>query len=216
MVLFLVRHGETNWNLQNRVQGVSDIPLNERGKVQVLNLAESLKNENIKIVYTSHLKRALQTARIISKILSVEIRIEKNLMELNQGEIEGLTYSELHRKYPELVKLWRKDPVKAKMPGGEDIKQLQNRAWKTIKKIAKIHQKDKVVVVSHNLTIRSLLCKFLNLNLKYFRRIHLDTASKNTIEFYKSDGDTGDGILVKCINDTSFLPRNFNQSIEGI
>jgi len=210
MLLYLVRHGETKWNSEKRVQGISDNPINARGVKQAYMLAKSLKNDNIAHIYSSPLRRALQTAGIISEILSVKVKPVNDLMELNQGTIEGLTYLELHEAYPELVKIWRTDPAKAKMPQGEDMKILQKRAWKAIKNIVKKHPKENVLVVSHNLTIRSLLCKFLNLNLKYFRRIHLDTASKNVIELFEPKDDTSRGILVRCINDISFLKNDLD------
>jgi len=216
MILYLVRHGETDWNYEQRVQGISDVPINDRGEKQAYQLAESLQNLNIKVIYSSPLRRAQQTAKIISEALSMEIKTVKDLMELNQGSIEGLTYDELHYKYPELVRIWRTDPANAKMPQGEDLKELQTRAWKAIKKIAKDHNTESVVVVSHNLAIRSLLCKFLNLNLKYFRRIHLDTASKNIIEFFEPKDNTGREILVRSVNDVSFLKNDYDNSSEGI
>ena len=199
MNLILVRHGETDWNRTGRCQGVADIELNNIGRRQVREVAESLKNHDIAAVYSSDLRRALETAREIARHHNISVSIDEDLREMNQGELEGLMFSEIRERYAHVLKEWRESPETLKLPHGESLLEVQQRAWKVFEKVHRRHAGQTVVAVSHNLTITSLLCKITGVGLKGFRNFNLQAASKNII--VSKNGN----IEVDVLNDISHL-----------
>lgn len=183
MILLLVRHGETPWNGEQRCQGHSDIELNELGIRQARALARSLGKEPLVAVYSSPLKRALQTAQEIAHIHQLTVNVEEGIKEINQGDYEGLTAQELFQNHADFLEKWLKEPAHLKIPNGESMREVQERAWRTIERIASRHEKGSmVVVVSHNLCISTVLCKALNLDLNDFRRVRQDVGALHCIE----------------------------------
>jgi broad specificity phosphatase PhoE len=199
MNLILIRHGETDWNRIGRCQGVADIVLNENGKRQAKELAESLKNHDIKAVYSSHLNRAFETAQEIAKHHNLSVQVDPCLQEMNQGDLEGLTFPYIRDRYAEILKKWRESPETLRLPNGESLIEVQERAWEAFEKVHKLHLGETVVAVSHNLTIITLLCKITGVGLKGFRDFNIHAASKNVIV-------SEDGLIrVDVINDISHL-----------
>ncbi len=183
MNLILIRHAETEWNRVGRCQGFADVELCDSGKRQVEELAKSLKDESISAVYSSDLKRAIDTAKAIAEYHGLSVEFDPDLREMNQGELEGLTFVEIREKYAELLSAWVQSPETVKLPGGESLKELQERALRAIERIYKRHPEETVVVVSHNLTIITLLCQFTGVGLGEFRKFKLQATSKNVILF---------------------------------
>jgi len=199
MNLILIRHGETDWNRIGRCQGVADIVLNENGRQQAKELGESLKNHDIKAVYSSDLKRALETAQHIAEHHNITVRLEPGLQEMDQGDLEGLSFTDIRDKYAEVLKQWRESPETLRLPSGESLVEVQNRAWKVFEKVHNSHLGETVVAVSHNLTIITLLCKITGVGLKGFRDFNVHATSKSVI--ISENGD----IRVDVINDVSHL-----------
>jgi len=199
MNLILIRHGETDWNRIGRCQGVADIVLNENGKKQARELAESLKNHDITAVYSSNLKRAHETAKEIAKHHNLSVRVDPGLQEMNQGDLEGLTFPAIRERYVEVLKKWRESPETLRLPNGESLIEVQQRAWEAFEKVQKLHLGETVVAVSHNLTIITLLCKITGVGLKGFRDFDIHATSKNVIV-------SEDGLVrVDVLNDISHL-----------
>jgi broad specificity phosphatase PhoE len=192
-----VRHGETSWNRENRVQGRNDTPLSEAGTAQAERLAESMEAEKIGLIITSPLQRAVETASIINRRINAPIEIDEDLMELDQGMFEGMNFRELSRDHGDFLKRWAADPASVAMPGGESLTGLQERAWRAMCRITS--SCDSTLAVSHNFTITTILCKILDIPLSDFRRIRLDNASKTIIETAE------DTFRVIVINDTTHL-----------
>jgi broad specificity phosphatase PhoE len=182
MRLILVRHGETEWNREYRVQGLRDIPLNDFGRVQAEAIATTLKDEAVEAIYTSPLQRALETANSINQFHQVEIIILDGLKELNVGELDGLYSPEMKSKYPDFYQSWKADAASARMPGGESLPELQDRVWASIQSILDKSGK-LVIVVSHFFSLLSLLCKVFDLSLSEFRRFNLMLGSISMLEF---------------------------------
>ena len=180
MRLILIRHGETAWNREKKVQGVSDISLNETGVRQAHRLALSLKDEKINAIYTSPLKRAYDTARIIGQFHGASIYVESGLMEMNPGDFEGLHFHELRDQYKDFLAQWMVDPAFVRMPNGETLSELQGRAWPVMEYI--LNKTRNALVVSHNFTIAAVLCKIRNIGLSEFRSTCVDIASKTIID----------------------------------
>ena len=181
MQLFLIRHGETLWNKERRVQGVSDIALSDVGLDQARKLALSLKDHPIDAIYASPLKRAYQTAELINQFHGLDIQVQPGLMEMDQGDFEGLSFKELMACEKDFLKQWISDPASVTMPNGESFTDVQERAWRVIENI--LNKSGNTLVVSHNFTIAAILCKVRNISLSQFRSTCVDTASKTIIAF---------------------------------
>lgn len=199
MQLILIRHGKTDWNELEKCQGASDIPLNQNGINQAEKLAHSLRNENIDYIYSSDLIRAKLTAEKIAVYHDLDINIDSGFREMNQGDFEGLEFRLIREKYSHVLKEWRTNPETLTIPGGESLTEVQNRAYKSVQSLLDKHQLKTVLVVSHNLTIVTLLCKLSSRSLKNFRDFIVSETSKTIINF-----DNGVP-QVQLVNDISHL-----------
>jgi 2,3-bisphosphoglycerate-dependent phosphoglycerate mutase len=124
---WLVRHGQTDWNVEGRFQGQAEMPLNETGEDQVKELAQKLRKTNFHGIYSSDLKRALDTARYLAN--GNHVQIDRRLREVNQGEWEGMLYGSIKDLYPAHMQKRREDPLNARPPGGESLAELADRVW---------------------------------------------------------------------------------------
>jgi broad specificity phosphatase PhoE len=184
LLLYLLRHGETAWNAEKRIQGIADQPLNKVGLAQAKALIPPLAGRPITAVYSSPLVRARETARILADGLGgLPLHEECGLAELNQGDLEGMPIADIKEKYNGFWDLWRERPAEAQTPGGESLPDLQKRAWAAVELIHKRHPGEMVVAVSHNLAITTLLCRILHIDLNDMRGIRQHNASINLIEF---------------------------------
>lgn len=182
MLLYLVRHGETDWNVERRIQGVSETPLNEVGRAQAEALIPPLRGRPVAALYTSPLARARQTADILAASLGLEVREDARLAEMDQGDLEGMNFDQIEEKYNGFLDRWRCMPADVQMPGGENLHQLQARAWAAVEDIQAAHPGEMVIAVSHNLTITTLMCRVMELDLNSIRRIRQHNAAINLVE----------------------------------
>lgn len=199
MRLILVRHGETMWNRENRILGHTDVDLNEKGRKQAEQLGVAFKDEEVTAIYSSSLRRARETANEIARYHQLEVIADDAFMELDAGELDGLTFEEVMKRYGEFLKEWANDASSLKVPGGESIAEVQRRAWSAVNKLVDIHADETVIVVSHSLAIQSMINKALEMNLSNLRRLRLDLASISILNFGKS------GISLLLYNDTCHL-----------
>lgn len=200
MRLILVRHGETDSNKAGLALGRADVALNEHGRWQAQRLAIALKDEPIAAVYSSPLKRALATAQPIASCHGLEVQVEEGLIEMDIGEMEGLSYEQVRQRYPRFLQLWLGGQAAYEaMPGGERLLDVQERAWQAIESIRLRHQQGTVVVISHNFVILTLLCRGLGLELADFRRLRHGVAAKSVLELGPQR------IVVLGLNDTCHL-----------
>ena len=197
MQLILIRHGETLWNKEKRVQGTSDIELSEAGILQARKLALSLKDSAIGAIHASPLKRAQQTAEIINAFHGRKIEIHPELIEMDMGEFEGLSFREIMARESEFLKRWIADPASVRMPCGETLLELQDRACTAIQRI--VDREDNALVVSHNFTIAVILCHLRNISLSEFRSTCVDNASKTLIRITNGEAQ------IELMNDRSYL-----------
>ena len=157
--LIFVRHGLTIWNYEFRYQGHTDIELSEEGITQARALQKRLSTEKPSAIYSSDLRRAWQTAQIVAQAFCLPVNILPELREINFGIWEGLTYHDLEKNYPELLKTWLETPDKLIIPGGETFAIVQERALKVVKEIAQQYPNDTVIIVTHGLqgeTLRNM------------------------------------------------------------
>jgi len=137
--IVLLRHGATDWNLQGRCQGATDRPLSEIGIRQAEEIAATLSAESVRAVYSSNLKRARHTARLISQKHDLAVTIEAGIRELDHGALEGLTFTEIKENHPGFISRWRTEPAEIQVPGGERLVDVAQRAWEGLHRIARRH-----------------------------------------------------------------------------
>jgi len=182
MQIVLVRHGATDWNLQGRCQGSSDRDLSEVGLRQAEQISELFSREKIHAIYSSNLRRARQTAELISRPHDLPVRIEDRVRELDHGELEGLTFNEIKTRYGEFLTRWRSEPAEIHVPSGERLADVAERAWNGLNEIARRHgQAERVLVVSHNFPILGIVCRITGTHLNDYRTFHLDPCGVTRI-----------------------------------
>jgi broad specificity phosphatase PhoE len=200
MRLILVRHGETDINKARLALGRADVELNEHGRWQAQRLAHSLKDEPIAAIYSSPLKRALATAEPIASSHGLEVQVDEGLIEMDIGEMEGLTFQQMSERYPHFLQAWLGGQAAYEaMPGGERLLDVQERAWQAIDRIRQRQENGTVAAVTHNFVIITLLCRVLGLELTDFRRLRHSLAARSVLEMGR------DRIIVVSFNDTCHL-----------
>ena len=155
-ILFLFRHGETDWNRAGRLQGHVDTPLNATGLAQAEALAQQLCGHRLDAVVSSDLTRALTTARIVAEICGVPLLIEEGLRETNIGEAEGLLWAEVKARFGELTERWHFDPAAA-FPGGETGHQTLARGLAALRRVVQSHPYRRIAVSTHGAMVRQLV-----------------------------------------------------------
>jgi len=201
--VFLIRHGETDWNRMHRFQGRINIPLNQEGKNQAHALALALKDKSLTAIYSSPLIRAMETARFIKVFHpSTPLFDEEGLIEMDLGEFDGMEAGNWAAQYQEFFKTWRTTPGCLKMPGGESLQEVQSRAIGTLERLTKFHSSGSTLLLcSHNFVNRALLCHVLGLPLDRFREVEQDTAALNILYVQEHR------LLVEVMNDLSHLRK---------
>ncbi|MBA7467402.1 Phosphoserine phosphatase 1 [subsurface metagenome] len=197
--LLLVRHGITESNSARKFVGYSDVELSTAGYRQVERLRERLVDDKIDAVYSSDLRRALVTAEVISSGHKVDIVTCPELREVNYGSVEGLTFEEISRLYPEVAESLTNFSLRLKFPGGEDFEGFIERASKFLDKLKRHTPSQTMLIVSHGGPLRVLVCCLLGIDLGHWRQIRLDNASLSIVETYSQ------GAVVSLLNDTAHL-----------
>jgi len=195
--LLLVRHGFVGLK-EERFLGRTDIPLSEEGIKQAEQLRDRLALEKIDAVYTSTLRRARQTAKIIAAGHKVKITPCEELCECDFGDIEGLTFEEIKQKYPALAEelVQRKT---GSFPGGETIEQLNKRIKTFLKRLKKHKSGETLLIVAHGGPLRLIICNLLGLGIKHWVQIRIDRASLSIVETYPGTA------ILNLLNGTSHL-----------
>jgi probable phosphoglycerate mutase len=151
--IIAIRHGETDWNVETRIQGQLDIDLNEHGRWQAQRVAQTLADEPIHAIYASDLLRAKATAQAIaSKALVAPtggVQLTQGLRERGFGVFEGLTYAQIANDWPEASRQWRQREPHFAPPGGETLTQLRARVKQTVHTLASKHLGQQIVLVAH-------------------------------------------------------------------
>ncbi|MDP3760895.1 MAG: histidine phosphatase family protein [Ramlibacter sp.] len=148
--IIAVRHGETAWNVDARIQGQLDIGLNDTGRWQARRVGEALATEEITAVYSSDLGRAHQTAQSISEVKGIPVIADEGLRERSFGIFEGKTFDEIHETWPDHAHNWRKRIPEWQPPdGGESLLELRARVTRTMQELAARHPGEQIVIVAH-------------------------------------------------------------------
>jgi alpha-ribazole phosphatase len=192
--IFLVRHGETTWNTQGRFQGHSDTPLSESGQRQAKGLGNYLKGETLQAIYTSDLRRAWDTAKIISAHHKLEVIPNPQFREMNFGSWEGLDYREIQEKFPEKLAEWQKNIMTTAPPGGENLEQFVTRVQAAYGDIIHDNLESDILLVAHGGVLQVLLCFVLDLSPQKYWQFHLAPGSLSEIAVYPQ------GVILNRLN----------------
>ena len=196
--LILVRHGETVWNVEKIYRGRADVNLDEVGIKQAELLGRYLSNWELEAIYSSPLRRALDTADIIARYQKIGMHIAEGLMDFDYGKWQSLPEQEAKRLYPTLHNKWHNNPHMVKMPGGESLEDVRRRAIEVVNDVLSKYQ-GSVVLVSHRVVNKVLICSLLGLDNSYFWNIKQDVGGITIFNYVD-----GRFVLTKH-NDTSHL-----------
>lgn len=198
--IYLIRHGESQWNTIKKIQGQKDIPLTKKGLNQAHLIGNRLISENIDKIYSSDLKRAYITAKIIGNKIGLEATAMKEFREMNFGVWEGMTNKEILEKSYNEMEIWRKNPEKLNLEKAESLEMVQERAMNGINKIINENkEKNNILVVSHGATIKTIILGLLNIDLTHFKNLTINNVGLTIIEFREYNP------VIKILNDTCHL-----------
>lgn len=213
--VYIIRHGETDFNRLYRFIGSTDHPLNERGILQAETLREPMSHIHLDRIYTSPYKRTVMTAERVKNGRDIEIVPAPGIREIHCGEWEGLNRDEIEARWKGQIELWEKHPDLLHMENGETFLEVQNRAVKAFTDIVKKENGNSIAIVSHMLTIQLIMAKLLNVPIcDVWEMVRLENTSITTMQIY----DNGDFEVVRWADD-DHLPlelRNANVKIAGI
>jgi len=191
-----VRHGQTDWNRENRYRGHADIPLNAAGLAQAERVASTLAAVTVDAIYASPLQRTLVTAELIARLHELPVRPCEPLIDLNYGDWQGKLPAELD---PAEQALWRTRPDRVIIPNGESLSQARARVMALVESLGRQHRGQSVLLVSHDLIGKVLLCGLTDAPNDAIHRYQQDTTCLNVFDV------TGDGYLIRAVNDTTHL-----------
>ena len=198
--LYLIRHGETEWNRGGRYQGWTDIELSDEGKEQAALLAKRFEYMPLDAIYVSPLKRAIATAEPIAVQKGLPMITDEHFKEINFGEWEGHTVTELTEKYGKPYTDFFENPFAHTMPGEGSFHKVGERSLAGIQEIIKKHRGQRVAIVSHGGLLRVLMIKLLGLDLNMYRRMWLTNTSISMIDITPEDQ-----MFLMTLNDKAHL-----------
>jgi broad specificity phosphatase PhoE len=198
--LILVRHAETDWNKERRIQGGgSDTGLSDLGVKQARQLASYFQNEDIAAVCSSPLKRAYDTATYIAKPHEIEVKADDRLKEIHVGDLEGISWASLGNSFSQfLLQKWQ-GAGKEKLPGGESFVDLQDRTWSCMENLRESYNGGTAVVVSHYFATLAIIFKALDLLPEYLPKFRIANGGISIIEYASY------GPRLTAFNNTAFI-----------
>ncbi len=157
--LLTVQTGETTWETEARMDSIAGAPLSEKGQEQVAQAGKGLVPRKPTVIYASLGEAEQQTAKLLAKELSVKVKTEEALGEIDYGLWQGLTMDEIKRRQPRLYKQWIESPGSVRPPGGETLIEAQERIWQAVEEITKREKKQRLVIVLRPVAIGLLRCR---------------------------------------------------------
>ena len=179
--IIAIRHGETAWNVNARIQGQLDIPLNSKGRWQAERLAEALRDEPIKAIYASDLTRAWETAQYLGQAQDLQVHKEIALRERDFGDFEGKTFAEIEVLLPEQSLRWRKRDPEFYPAGGESLVALRTRVMEVAERLAALHPGEQIALVGHGGVMDVLYRAATRLDIQAPRTWALGNAAINRL-----------------------------------
>jgi len=182
--LVLVRHGEPSEEVHGRCHGILDVGLSEAGRQQLCSRIDLLRSLTADVMYTSTSKRAFESANEINRHLTLPVQAVAELCEINFGEFEGLTYSEIESRYPQEFQQWMERPTEIKFPRGESFPEMNDRVLGFLAFLVRVHRGQTVLIVSHAGVNRIILADALGLSSDKLFRIDQAYAAVNVIDYF--------------------------------
>ncbi len=212
--IFLVRHGETNWNKEGRFQGQINIPLNSNGKNQAKKASKYLKEINFNKAFSSSMDRPYETAQIILQNNSnLEITKIEKLVEISHGLWEGKLENEIKKQWPKLLKNWHEKPEEVIMPEGESIKEVSERSVKAWGEICLAQKnKDLTLLVAHDAVNKTLICNILGLDFSNIWMIKQGNGGITIIDIFN---DPQKDNVISALNITTHLGGIIDSTASG-
>lgn len=198
ITLWIVRHGLSDWNVQKRYLGQSDIELNTTGYTQALQIGKRLATERIHAIFSSDLQRTQHTAEQIANHHKIDVQLDANLREAHFGIFEGLRYKDVIQEYKMMAERWFTDPEHPPTDG-EQFSQVTQRIITFTDRILKEYPRKRLVVVGHDGALRLLICTLLAMPPSEYWRFNLDAGSLTRVNIYP-----GGAILIR-LNDVGHL-----------
>jgi alpha-ribazole phosphatase len=180
--LYLVRHGESAWNVKHLYTGQTDVPLSQLGEIQAARVAGKLSGLSFDAVYASPLKRAHDTAKPIAAALEMPLRLDARLAEIHHGAWEGNPAAVIREQYADEYLAWRTQPHRVQMPDGESLEDVSNRVQEFLQEVLAEHSDGSVLIVSHDAVLRVIVLQTLLMGLEFFWRWRFDNASLSVVE----------------------------------
>ena len=200
--LYLVRHGETEWNNTNRYQGDRDIPLNAKGEEQAGKIACRLRKVDLDAVFSSDLGRAAETARAINAGRNLPFFMRRGLREMNYGLWEGLTKEEIMERYLPAWRDYQQDSLEARVPEGETYQDVLARVRKVLDEIAEKLPEGTAALVGHSGSLRAVIFHALEMNPRNRWRLRLANVSLSVVTYGAGVGE------LLLFNDTCHLAED--------
>ena len=199
--LLLVRHCQSEYNLAGRFAGSgSDIDLSEGGRRQAAQLLGRLASEKIDVIFSSKMKRALVTANTIATSRNLDVVLCPELGEINYGLVEGKTFDEVQRDYPEIARQILEADPEISFPGGERFTEFTDRTCRFLDRIPGFYDSQTILVVAHGGTVRTLVCRLLDIDInRHWSQFRVDNASLTILETGRH------GVIISLFNDTAYL-----------
>lgn len=203
-MIYLVRHGETDYHVQGRALGRIDAGLNELGSKQATRVAEALSGKKIRAIYSSPLLRCRQTAAPLEKAAGLELLVVDGFQEIDLGEWDGLRFTEIYKTGGATFARWMTEPADVRIPGGEMLSEVNQRVLAAGLEVLGRHgTEDNVVIFSHGGPLRLLLCAAMGLDINRIFRVELDLCSISGIKYFSDTIE--ENTAVTCVNDTCHL-----------
>ena len=209
MRVILVRHGQTDWNRENIFRGRIDVELNPEGIVQSQKIGEKLSKITVDGIYSSPLSRAMETAKIIASFHNQPVEVLDDLTDIDFGKWQGLSQQQAKEQYPQIYTTWQTRPENVKIPGAETLDDVRIRVINVLNGIFSDQSDGTVIVISHGLINKVLLCAVLGLGNSHFWKIKQDNSAVNIFKYTERKSK------VFLMNDTTHI-RAVNEIIEDM
>lgn len=197
--VYLVRHGETAWNKEEIFRGRTDISLNEIGFREAELVGDYLKGKDIHVIYSSPLSRAMETARSIAQVFNLKVQPLEGIIDMSFGKWEGLPLKEVQTRDGELYRQWREEPHLVTLPGGESLDEVRVRAMAALEEVIRYHKGMNIVLVSHRVINKVIICGILGIANSHFWQIGQGTAAVNLIQYKEGK------YILSLLNETCHL-----------
>jgi len=199
--IIIVRHGQTAWNegKGERFRGRADVELDDKGISQAEATAKRIAREKVDTIYSSPLKRTMRTAEALAEPSGLPVQPLEGLIDIDFGKWQGLSLKEAAADDPKLYELWLHSPHLVTFPQGENLGHVQQRIVTALETLIPKHPEHTIVLVSHKVVCKVLLCHFLGLDTSRFWRVGQDTCAVNIVEVIDNN------FVMALLNDTCHL-----------